>query len=45
MTIGPRLDIELADLPAAVEHAVDLAALPNMTLYEKRQVLSSLVGG
>ena len=33
---GPWLNIELADLPAAVEHAVDLSALPtpwpNLTL-------------
>ncbi|MGH9214052.1 MAG: recombinase family protein [Acidimicrobiales bacterium] len=38
-----RLNLRLADLPAAVEHAVDLAALPaawpNMTLDEHRQAL------
>jgi hypothetical protein len=44
-----RLNIELADLPAAVEHVVGLSALPaawpNMTLDEKRQAPSSPVGG
>jgi hypothetical protein len=38
-----RLNVRLADLPAAVEHAVDLSALPsawpNMTLDERRQAL------
>jgi hypothetical protein len=38
-----RLNIELADLHAAVEHAVDLSALPtawpNVTLDAKRQAL------